>query len=144
MGATFGAINFEYDLHWVTKFQGNPVAQDKAALDGSKVTVRLSTVPRGVHTFKFTWITHDQLEVLKSYAENCHTFYALTPEEGGASYSARFVADQGRLAYQQVVDCNGFTHISVEDTTHDLYDGEMHLILSGTSGGGGGGGPFGV
>ena len=133
MGGTIGGASFQFDLHWVTQFEGHPVASQKTAIDGTIVTCMAgapagSITPNGIHTFKFTWASQAQLAVLKSLAANPTMTFSISTGIGEPSVSARCVA-KNALKYQPVVNYEGFTDGQVKDGPHDLYDGEIKVIV---------------
>ena len=132
MGGSIGGATFQFDVYWSTQFEANPMASEKTAVDGTRVTVMTGPLNRGdVHVFKFTWATQAQLEILKGLAANPTQTFSINLGAGGTTVTGRCVA-KGALKYKPVANYKGFTDGQVQGTPRDLYDGEIKVIVSPT------------
>jgi hypothetical protein len=132
MGGQIGGIATEFDLYWVTRFEGRPVASDAVALDGTTVTVYVTTSPyRGLHTFKFSWITQAQLDTLRSYHANPGAIFTIKASAEEPAVSGRF-GGEGRISFQPVAGSpdSGISHGQISGSNPlNLYNGEFSVIL---------------
>lgn len=127
MGGSIGAVSFPYNLYFVDEYEPAPIRFEDMGFDGTIMQIIVGGTAQLARKIRFEWITQDQLDTLKGYAETGQR-YTVNLGGTGGSHVIRFLS-KNAITYRPVPPEDGFTHQDVDGTALDLYNGEMNVYV---------------
>jgi hypothetical protein len=122
---TGDSFYWPHGIRWLTRYKAETLGSDKQTLDGSIISVRLTTENRVVrHKFRARWVPGSTVEALKTAANVPGQTYRVFGKNC-------FFPPDANIDATPINKSEDFVEYWILGTSHDLWNVDFEVIFTG-------------